>query len=316
MNGEPTPTHIYISGPMRGIDGFNFPAFFEAERLLRQHFPDADICNPAREDCIRFRMQKCLSKDPTGLIAGRYLQHNPDHPFTEDDLRAALRTDLTYITTHCNLVVLLAGWENSKGARAEAATAEALGIPVVLAEGLGEVTVDGSTGDPVVVAPAPVSVALTVDNTSGLGTYNVGGEGEVRLVSATGGEKGSKLAAFDQISPVIEWELAEHFGKGARKYAAHNFRNGYAWSLSYSALRRHLAEFWSGKEWDVCPADHHGCRYEEGVTYAETEHGETCYNHTGSRVIVAVIWHAMVLAEFSRFAKFKEYDDRYVYEAE
>jgi hypothetical protein len=188
MNGEPTPTHIYISGPMRGIDGFNFPAFFEAERLLRQHFPDADICNPAREDCIRFRMQKCLSKDPTGLIAGRYLQHNPDHPFTEDDLRAALRTDLTYITTHCNLVVLLAGWENSKGARAEAATAEALGIPVVLAEGLGEVTVDGSTGDPVVVAPAPVSVALTVDNTTGLMTLSI---------NAADGAATNKTVSFD-----------------------------------------------------------------------------------------------------------------------
>lgn len=298
---EPTPTHIYISGPMRGYDGFNFPAFFAAERLLREHFPHADICNPAREDCVRFKMQKCLSKDPTGLIAGRYLQHNPDHPFTEDDLRAALRTDLNYITTHCNLVVLLPGWEASKGARAEAATAEALGIPCVLAEGLAEVGVDGDTGEPLNASPTPDSVPVASRSA------------EVRAVSATGGEKGMKLAAFDQISPAIEWELAEHFGKGARKYAAHNFRNGYAWSLSYSALRRHLAEFWSGKEWDTCPAgDHAGCRFEEGVEY---EPG-TCYNHTGSRVIVAVIWHAMVLAEFSRFDKFKEYDDRYVYTQE
>jgi hypothetical protein len=104
--------------------------------------------------------------------------------------------------------------------------------------------------------------------------------------------------------------LAEHFGMGARKYAAHNFRRGYPWSQSYSALRRHLAEFWSGKEYDECPAD---CPDFAG----ETRQGHrTCTNHTGSRHIIAALWHGNTLAEFSRFEKFKEYDDRYVYTSE
>ena len=132
---------------------------------------------------------------------------------------------------------------------------------------------------------------------------------EVRATSATGGQKGVKLAAFDQISPQIEWELAEHFGMGARKYAAHNFRRGYPWSQSYSAMRRHLADFWAGKEWDECPE---GCPDWEGEHRPNGK--RVCRNHTGSRHIVAALWHANTLAEFSHYDKFKEYDDRYVYD--
>lgn len=301
------PTHIYVSGPMRAHDGFNFPAFMAAEAVLREWFPEADICNPAREDVVRFNLREMLDEDPTGLSAGRWLKEETH--FGEAELRDALGRDLAYITAVCDLLVLLPGWETSSGAKSEKATAEALGVRVVEME-----TWDGPHGLGASVRPAiPLAdpsprpeAERPGDGDSGAYSDILGEHEERRYTSASGGQKGEKLAAFDQVSPEVEWLVAEHFGKGARKYDAHNFRRGYPWSKSYSALRRHLADFWMGKEYDVC--DEHCSRPEPR---GESEHGPTCFNHTGSLHIVAVIWHAMVLTEF--FLHRKEYDDRYGY---
>lgn len=73
---------------------------------------------------------------------------------------------------------------------------------------------------------------------------------EVRTVSSTGGEKGVKPRAFH----LLPWKalgiIAEHFGIGASKYDDHNWRKGYEWSKSYSALQRHMADWWEGEERD------------------------------------------------------------------
>jgi hypothetical protein len=283
------PTHIYVSGPMRGFDGSNFPAFFAVERVLQERWPEADIFNPGREDVERFGLHDQLAGDPSGLAAGRYLTESVT--FGDAELRQALGEDLAYITGHADLLVMLPGWQASRGASAEAATASALGTRIVEWETLAAaLTAESVAEDPHMHLIEPTE-AVYGPQAGDLASA----DGEVRVTSATGGQKGSKLAAFDQISPQIETLVAEHFGKGARKYDAHNFRKGYPWSLSYSALRRHLAAFWSGKEYDnhlpTCPPD--------------------CMEHTESLHIVAVIWHAMVLAEF--FHHHKEYDDRYVY---
>ena len=50
---------IYLSGPMTGLPEHNFPAFYEAERLIREAFPDAAVKNPARN----FDGLKGLSRD-------------------------------------------------------------------------------------------------------------------------------------------------------------------------------------------------------------------------------------------------------------
>lgn len=107
---------------------------------------------------------------------------------------------------------------------------------------------------------------------------------ETRVVDPkTGGEKGVKLARFDLIPWDILRELAEHFGRGARKYASRNWERGYDWSLSFGALHRHLEAFWAGDEID----------HDESLYVANEPHT--------ARHIVAVIWHACVLAYFSRF---------------
>jgi hypothetical protein len=109
-------------------------------------------------------------------------------------------------------------------------------------------------------------------------------DSETRVVDPkTGGAKGAKLARFSLIPWSIVREVAEHFGRGARKYEDRNWERGYAWSLSHDALHRHLEAFWNGED-----IDHDPSLYVEGETHL-------------SRHIIAVAWHALVLAYFSRY---------------
>jgi hypothetical protein len=97
---------------------------------------------------------------------------------------------------------------------------------------------------------------------------------EVRIVDPqTGGTKGSKLARFDLIPGEFETALAEHYGRGARKYEDRNWERGYKWGLSYAALRRHLAAWVAGESLDP---------------------------ETGSHHLVAVAWHCIALYYFER----------------
>lgn len=73
---------------------------------------------------------------------------------------------------------------------------------------------------------------------------------EVRRVSATGGEKGEKLAQLGSVDPLALYKLAEVSGFGAAKYSRHNFLNGYDWSLSFDAMTRHMLQFWMGEDND------------------------------------------------------------------
>lgn len=74
---------------------------------------------------------------------------------------------------------------------------------------------------------------------------------EVRSVSSTGGAKGVKKQNYAAVPPFALRELATLYGNGARKYDAHNFRRGYEWSKSYSALQRHASLFWAGENIDI-----------------------------------------------------------------
>lgn len=106
--------------------------------------------------------------------------------------------------------------------------------------------------------------------------------GEVRVVNPdTGGEKGQKLARYDLIPAGPLRLLAEHFGRGARKYEDRNWERGYAWSLTFAALNRHLWAWWGGEDIDA---------------------------ETGSPHLAAVAWHAFALLEFAE--THPELDDR------
>lgn len=106
---------------------------------------------------------------------------------------------------------------------------------------------------------------------------------EVRSVSSTGGAKGTKLARYDLLPVGPLRQVAEHYGKGASKYADHNWRRGYEWSKSYAALMRHATQFWSGEDID---------------------------EETGSHHMAAVAFHALALLEYAK--THPEFDDRHI----
>lgn len=125
---------IYLAGPMRGIPEFNFPAFMLAARQLRS--VGHEVFNPAEEDIKRHGTD--VSK---GNVTGCEKQAEQDHGLT---IRDALAVDLAWICATAEAIALLPGWENSKGARAEHATAVALGLRVIL---LPLLEVDSSKAD-------------------------------------------------------------------------------------------------------------------------------------------------------------------------
>ena len=135
---------------------------------------------------------------------------------------------------------------------------------------------------------------------------------EIRTTSSTGGQKGTKDERHDLIPTGPLAELAHHFGVGARKYEDHNWRRGYEWSKSYSAVQRHLNAFWGGEDLDECPASGEGCSFvtHELEPFISQNPGKTCYNHTGNHHLVCAAWHCFALLEFKD--RFPEFDDRYV----
>lgn len=74
---------------------------------------------------------------------------------------------------------------------------------------------------------------------------------EVRITDpVTGGQKGQKDAQMGALDPRALLEVGRVAGFGARKYARFNFVRGYAWSLSFDALQRHLLAWADGEDRD------------------------------------------------------------------
>ena len=92
----------YISGPMTGINNWNFPAFNAMERVLRAE--GLDVINPARLDA---------GKDPASL-----------------KWSDCLRRDISALML-CDTIVMLPGWSESRGAQLEHHVACELGLNVV-----------------------------------------------------------------------------------------------------------------------------------------------------------------------------------------
>jgi hypothetical protein len=93
---------IYISGPMTGLPGLNFPAFnTEAARLQALGY---DVVNPVN-----------INPDPA----------TPWNECMRKDLKALL---------DCDILVLLEGWQKSTGAQLEMHLAHRVGIEIFVAK--------------------------------------------------------------------------------------------------------------------------------------------------------------------------------------
>lgn len=106
---------IYLAGPMRGYENFNFPAFYAAAVTLRGR--GHEVFSPAEKDIEKYG-NKLMNK------AGDEAEAASNVGFS---LRDALRMDLEWICSEGDAIALLKGWERSSGANAEYMTARALG---------------------------------------------------------------------------------------------------------------------------------------------------------------------------------------------
>jgi hypothetical protein len=103
---------VYLSGPMRGYQNFNFQAFLAgAEKLRRLGYK---VYDPAEHELA-------AGFDPE---TGKY---KDGHTVS---IRELIVDDLTWICQFADLVVVLPGWQKSKGALAEVHCAYAIGVPV------------------------------------------------------------------------------------------------------------------------------------------------------------------------------------------
>ena len=196
---------FYIAGPMRGRAEFNFPAFYAAEDVLRAE--GHEVISPARHD-------EETGFHPDGMTG------NEDLAELGFDLTEALMWDLQQVAV-ADGIYLLEGHENSSGARAELALAQALGKEIRYE-----------------TEPLAEWEKELLDMT------------EVRTTSETGGQKGSKPQRYDLIPTEPLRLLATLYGRGAEKYDDDNWRRGYDWKFSYAALQRHLNQFWAGEDID------------------------------------------------------------------
>lgn len=84
------------------------------------------------------------------------------------------------------------------------------------------------------------------------------GAGEIRVTDpVTGGQKGSKPERYDLIPFEGLDEVARVYAYGANKYADHNWRRGYRWSLSSAAALRHISRWMQGEDRDDESGLHH-----------------------------------------------------------
>jgi len=109
---------IYVAGKMQGLPHFNFPAFNAVTAHLRSI--GHEVFNPAERDTQKYGEEIAASE--TGSLE--------DTKALGFSLNEALEADTQWICRNAEAVALLPGWETSKGANAEKALAEALGVQV------------------------------------------------------------------------------------------------------------------------------------------------------------------------------------------
>lgn len=110
---------VYVAGPMTGIPHFNFPAFISMADLLRSE--GFDVVSPAELDDPEDRERAMASPDGSPI---HYESGKTWGDFLARDVK--LLSDGGF-----DAVIVLPGWERSKGARLETYVANALhGLPV------------------------------------------------------------------------------------------------------------------------------------------------------------------------------------------
>lgn len=116
---------IYLAGPMRGIPEFNFPRFHQVAAELRAQ--GHEVFNPAERDNEAHGADISVGND-----TGCEEQAAREHGF---NVREALEADCVWICRHAEAIVLLSGWADSNGARAERRLGIAIAAQIIEYDG-------------------------------------------------------------------------------------------------------------------------------------------------------------------------------------
>lgn len=225
---QPRKKRVYCAGGMTGYPDWNFPAFYSAaESLEKQGY---EPVNPAELDRI------------AGFSLERIKQLNPSE--FQEFLKGAAKRDLDALQ-QCDAIALLPGWENSKGARAELAVAEWLGLRVYYLYRKNEF-----------YQWAPLSKAEYYDLPSDKQPYNSDERAEwdvsgliPKIQSSIAsddpkGAAGAKKPPMHLLPTNALIETAKAMGHGAAKYGAWNFIETTVCASTYvGALGRHWAAY-------------------------------------------------------------------------
>lgn len=212
---------VYIAGPMRGIHLFNFPAFDAAKhRLVMQGY---SVASPADID-------RANGFDPSSLPNDYDWNQIPAAAGTREDI---IKRDIEMLLT-CNAIFLLPGWENSAGARAEAALARWAGMQVML--------------EPGTVVPDYTMAKMPVQQPI---------ENSAVKDSNPKDNIGSKKPGLSAVPCAPLYEAGAALAYGGLKYGRHNWRAiGVRSSVYYDAVLRHLMAWWEGE--DIDPVEQGG----------------------------------------------------------
>ena len=107
---------IYLAGPMRGYKAYNHPAFDAAAARLRAE--GHSVFSPAEHDREAFPEFDWYNMTGNMEADG----------FTGSNMRTMIKKDLNWIADNADAIVLLPGWQKSRGVKIEHALGEFLGL--------------------------------------------------------------------------------------------------------------------------------------------------------------------------------------------
>jgi Domain of unknown function (DUF5664)/Domain of unknown function (DUF4406) len=222
---------IYLAGPMRHIEEFNFPTFFAATAMLREK--GHEVFSPAERDIKRHGTN--ITKGTTGDI-----KELDKHGF---DIRVALAEDTTWICQNAEAIVLLPGWTFSKGTLAERALGVALNLKII--------TINELLPGFVSTHPTKLEVMAIMGNEDKKSPVYISPPLSGTKSTNPKDALGIRRAPMSTVPAPVMAAIGIAMLEGALKYGRHNYRSiGVRASVYYDATMRHLMAWWEGEDLD------------------------------------------------------------------